>query len=138
MAFGFQRGSSFILEDTLSDPSGRFLFLKGSLGNISCTFANFHAPNQGQGSFLSATLLKLWDFASGCIVLAGDFNVPLDPHLDTSRGNSCIPYRRLALIRRRLLEAQLMNAWRIMHPRERFHSLFAPTSVLFENRLFFY
>lgn len=113
VAIGFRKGFSFALEDTLVDPFGRFLFLRGSLGSLPCTFANLYAPNQGQASFLSATLNKLRDFARGCIVLAGDFNILLEPLLDPSQGKSSISHRW------QLHKAQLMDTLRIMHSRER-------------------
>lgn len=119
VAIGFRTGSSFTLEDTLVDPFGRFIFLKGSLGNLPCTLANVYASNQGQASFLTSTLSKPRDFSHGCIVLAGDFNTPMEPSLDTSQGRSSIPHRRLAFLRKQLHESQLIDVWRIMHPREK-------------------
>lgn len=86
---------------------------------MPCTLATRYAPNHDQASFIAATLKKLGDFARGCIVLAGDFNTPLEPLQDTSQGSSCISHRRLAFIRRCLHEAQLMDIWRVVHPRMR-------------------
>lgn len=34
-------------------------------------------------------------FASGVLILGGDFNVTLNPGVDSSSGSSCIPYRAL-------------------------------------------
>lgn len=107
------------------DPYGRYLFLRGTLGRLKCTLANFYAPNHGQVSFLASTLTKLGDFAQGCVLLAGDFNVPLEPTLDTSLGRSCIPHRRLIYIRKMLHEAQLLDVWRIMHPNEKDYTHFS-------------
>lgn len=119
VAIGFWKGTAFILVDTLVDPFGRFIFLKDSLGNLQCTLANFYAPNQGQAMFLTATLNKLKEFAHGCIVLARDFIIPLEPTLDTFQGKSCVPHRRLPFIRKQIHKAQLMDVWRIIHPREK-------------------
>lgn len=116
VAIGFRRGTSFIVDDFLADPSGRFLFIRGSLGDFSCTLANLYAPNQGQANFMAATLTKLQNFARECIILRGHLNIPLEPILDTSQGKSCIPHRRLAYIRKLLHNTQLMDVWRIMHP----------------------
>lgn len=70
VAIGFRRGTSFNVDGFLADPFGRFLFLRGSLGNLPCTLANLYAPNQGQEHFIATTLNKLKEFA-GCIIMGG-------------------------------------------------------------------
>lgn len=46
VAIGFVKGVQFKLEERLQDPEGRFLFLKGILGEIECTLANIYAPDK--------------------------------------------------------------------------------------------
>lgn len=93
VAIGFRRGTLFTFDSMISDPLGRFLFIKGNLGNMPCTLATLYAPNRDQTSFVTTTLKKLTEFARGCVLLSGDFNVPLEPFLDTSLGKSCISHR---------------------------------------------
>lgn len=116
VAIGFRRGTAFSVEDLLADPLGRFLFIRGSLGDFSCTLVNLYVPNQGQADFMSTILTKLQDFARGCIILGGDLNVPLEPLIDASKGKSCTPHKRLAYIRRLMHNSQLIDTWRMMHP----------------------
>lgn len=116
VAIGLSCNTAFKLDKMLRDPMGRFLFLKGSLGSMPCTLANLYAPNRDQAGFLTTTLKKLRDFAQGCVLLAGDFNVPLEPCIDTSKGRSSISHNRLSFIRKQLQDSQLMDVWRIMHP----------------------
>lgn len=105
VAIGFRRGTAFTMESMLSDPFGRFLFLRGSLGRMPCTLATVYAPNRDQAGFITTTLKKLRDFARGCVLLAGDFNAPLEHILDTSQGRSSISHKRLSFI------AQLIDLW---------------------------
>lgn len=119
VAIGFRGGVSFKMESMLSDPTGRFLFLRGNPGGMLCTLAILYAPNRDQASFIASTLKKLRNFARSCVILAGDFNTPLEPSIDTSQGKSCISQKRLLYIRRRLFDSQLMDVWRITHPKER-------------------
>lgn len=107
VAIGFRRGTLFSVDDFLADPFGRFLFLKGSLGDLPCTLANLYAPNQGQADFIAATLTKLKEFARGCVIMGGDLNISLELVLDTSQGRSCISHRRLAYVRKQLHDTQL-------------------------------
>lgn len=102
VAIGFRRGTSFILDSMVSDPLGRYLFLRGSLGGgMPCTLATLYSPNRDQASFIDSTLTKLTDFAQGCVLLAGDFNLPIDPlllNLDAKLYAKVIANRLLPLI----------------------------------------
>ncbi|CAH2329350.1 Hypothetical predicted protein, partial [Pelobates cultripes] len=66
--------------------------------------------------FLKSTLAKLNDFSEGILVLGGDFNVPLDPILDSSTGHSSISQLHLRAIRRTLGEMDLADCWRTLNP----------------------
>lgn len=71
--------------------------------------------------------LKLRDFAHGCILLARDFNNPLEPSIDTSQGSSSISHKHVTYICKRLHDNQLMDIWRVMHPLAKgLHALLTP------------
>lgn len=127
VAIGFSRSISFRLSDMLADDSGRFLFLQGFIGNTQCTLANVYCPNQNQPTFFSQILTKLSHFAKGLIILAGDINMSLDPTIDTSQGRSNISFKRLKFVKRRLMDLQLMDVWRLLHPKEKDFSHFSTT-----------
>lgn len=61
VAIGFASGIRFVLEDRLTDPEGRFLFLKGKLGDEEYTLANVYAPNKNPMKYLKGILAKLGD-----------------------------------------------------------------------------
>lgn len=54
------------------------------------TLVNIYAPNSGQVIFLDNVLSVLQDFPSGLVVMGEDFNVRLDPKLDSSSGRSTL------------------------------------------------
>ncbi|CAH2224769.1 Hypothetical predicted protein [Pelobates cultripes] len=81
----------FQCTETQADPNGRYLFLKGTIVDHVYTFACLYGQNKQQHTFLSRTLTKLERFREGLLVMAGDLNLPLDPQMDTSRGQSAIP-----------------------------------------------
>lgn len=58
-------------QDTLIDPMGRYIFLRGLLGNTQITLATIYTPNENQASFLDSTLSKLQDFTLGQLILGG-------------------------------------------------------------------
>uniref|UniRef100_A0A8C5PIJ7 Reverse transcriptase domain-containing protein n=1 Tax=Leptobrachium leishanense TaxID=445787 RepID=A0A8C5PIJ7_9ANUR len=107
------------------DQNGRFLFLKGEIGGALYTFASIYLPNKGQYRSLSTILLKLSAFQEGTLVLAGDFNVALDPRCDTSTGTASLPPNIAGKMRRILDSYQLIDVWRALHGAEREYSYFS-------------
>lgn len=82
----------FKVTHQLADPQGRFLFLKGTWHNRQVTLANAYFPNSGHLAFCRRLVDELKGFATGCIILGGDFNIPLCPLQDTAYGKSSIFY----------------------------------------------
>lgn len=85
----------FQVTDTKIDEKGRYVFLKGTLGSRKLTLANIYAPNANHCSFLGVICDNLTLYREGLMALGGDFNVPLIPLSDTSKGSASIPYRTL-------------------------------------------
>lgn len=101
------------------DEEGRWLLVKGRCLGKLFTFATLYAPNRGQAAFLEEFLDNLMDFSDGALVVGGDWNLPLDPLMDTSQGKSSVPFATLRKIRRELLSWKLVDGWRILHPTEK-------------------
>lgn len=72
------------ISDVHRDPLGRFLFLKGTLHQRPITIVNVYAPNTQPVSFFHKTFQQFLTFQSGALIVGGDFNVALNPSLDTS------------------------------------------------------
>ena len=126
VAIGFIRGFGFTLEARMTDPEGRFLFLKIRIDNIMYTLANIYAPNVRPTQYLNKILGKLNNFAEGFIILMGDLNFVLNPTDDsTSRGRETKNVH-LQRIKHKLQECQLVDVWRINHPNEHNYTFFSP------------
>lgn len=106
----------FQLSDSLLDPEGRFVFIKGTYASKPITLANIYAPNEHQVSFFRKIGDLLTSFKEGIVLLGGDFNVPLNPNLDTSSGTSMLSYRALRQIKLELQGLALHDTWRTMFP----------------------
>lgn len=63
------------------NPEGRFLFIKGLLQGQCYTFA---APNTRTICYFVKTLRLLEKFREGVVIVGRDFNITLDPTLDTT------------------------------------------------------
>lgn len=101
-----------------TDPSGRYLFLKGMIDDVKVTLANFYAPNSQQDTFIKRHLKLLQDFSEGQLIIGGDLITPLLPTEDTSTGTSSIPRGARKVIHSALHAAQLIDVWRLFYPGE--------------------
>ena len=126
VAIGFTRGLGFTLEARLTDPEGRFLFLKIKLDNITYTLANIYAPNLHPIQYLSKILGKLNIFAEGHIILMGDLNFVLNPTEDSTSRGRVTKIEQLQRNKLKLHERQLVDVWRIFHPNEHDYTFFSP------------
>lgn len=73
-------------------------------------------PNLANVTFCQKIIRELMGFTSGLLILGGDFNIPLDPTVDSSSGKSCITYRALKRLTTMLNSLQLIDTWRFLHP----------------------
>lgn len=104
------------------DPQGRYLFLKGTLHKRPITTVNVYAPNT-QVTFFRKTL-QLLMFHSGTLIVGGDFNVAMNPSIDTSKGLSSLTYRALHAIRSQFSNMLLHDTWRTLHPKDKDFTFF--------------
>lgn len=75
---------TFKLHSETADPYGRYHILVCDVDSVTYTIANVYAPNVHQVRFLNQVLKKLREVQRGLLVLCGDFNLPSDPHMDSS------------------------------------------------------
>lgn len=68
--------ANFHLSESLIDPEGRFIFLKGSDASKPITLANIYCPNDHQVAFYRKICDLLASFQKELVLLGGNFNVP--------------------------------------------------------------
>ena len=73
------REASFELTDRLTDPGGRYLFLKGRYRGSTITLANVYFPNSSHLTFCKKIVGELEAFSSGCIILGGGLQLAIKP-----------------------------------------------------------
>lgn len=113
------KNAPFDLTEQMTDSDGRYIFLKGKYGGVPITIANVYFPNKAHLAFCNQLSHKLQEFSTGCVILGGDFNIPLNPLTDTSNGNTSIRYRTLKGIKNRLQSLRLIDSWRFPKPNGR-------------------
>uniref|UniRef100_A0A8D0BTJ7 exodeoxyribonuclease III n=1 Tax=Salvator merianae TaxID=96440 RepID=A0A8D0BTJ7_SALMN len=73
---------SFQVDNFKSDSLGRYIFLNGKIDSNKYTLASVYAPNSGQKKFIEDTLEELFKFATGNIIVGGDFNLIVNKQID--------------------------------------------------------
>lgn len=110
------KDAPFELTEQLTDPDGRFVFLKGTYGGAHLTLANAYFPNKSYLTFCKHIVKQLQGFTSGCLILGGDFNIPLNPLADTSTSKTSIKYKVLKKMKSLLHSLQLIDSWCFLNP----------------------
>lgn len=112
--------------DTTTDAEGRWVLVNGKCFGKDISLASIYAPNSGQVGFLEKMLEDVMEAAKGPVIVGGDFNLTLNPKMDTSKGRSTIAISGLRRLRKALREYQLMDVWRINNPIEKDYTYYSP------------
>lgn len=57
--------------------------------------------------------------------MGGDFNITLDPSLDTSLGKTFVSHEAIRYVKQRLRCLHLVDSWRVLHERDRDFSYYS-------------
>lgn len=68
----------------LSDKAGRFILVKGKIDQKDVTLLNVYAPPGSNMSFYKKVFNLIVTESYGVLICAGDFNLLLNPQLDTT------------------------------------------------------
>ena len=109
---------NFQLTAEIKDREGRFILIRGKIDHKEVTLLNVYMP-PGQDRSLHQKIFNLLvQEASGIVICGGDWNVQLQPKLDSTNlhkgknGNSLI-------MRKLLKESGMIDVWRDLHPSEK-------------------
>lgn len=83
------------------DPKGRYILIKGLIGQQRVTFVNVCFPSQAKTAFLEHILIIIDELVEGALVLGGDFNF-INDQSDTSLGLSYLSNAVLKCIKKSL------------------------------------
>lgn len=87
----YKKNSSFNHISTVTDPNGRFLIVTGYLYSMHVTIVNIYGPNLDDPGFFRKIFNKLTDLSNTNLIVAGDYNLVMDVHLDRSSSRDCAP-----------------------------------------------
>ena len=68
---------------TLVDPNGNFIIMELKMSDKTLTLASIYGPNDDKPQFYKALRKNINDFNNDNVVICGDWNLVLDPDMDT-------------------------------------------------------
>ena len=101
----------------IRDKESRFVLVKGKIDQREVTLFNIYAPPGSQISFFKKVFGLIALETYGTPICAGDFNVLLNPSLDTTNKNRKRNHNE-KLINKALRELGLNDVWRAVHGSE--------------------
>lgn len=98
----------------ISDKEGRFILVKGKIDHKEVTLLNVYAPPGSNISFYKKVFELITTESYGSLICAGDFNLLLNPHLDTTNTKrKRTPIERR--VKKMLSGLGLIDVWRYLH-----------------------
>lgn len=73
---------AYSLSQTITDPEGRYIMVKGDLEGTIVTLLSYYALNRDQLSFFQDQLQQLSHLFEGMLLNVEDYNITLDSSLD--------------------------------------------------------
>lgn len=119
---GRRRGVAILLPNSVhfellsetKDKDGRFVMVKGKIDQQEVTLLNVYAPQDGDRVFYKKIFDLIAFQSAGVLICAGDFNMILNPCLDTTNSK-----RKLTTserwIKKRIGDLGLIDVWRHFH-----------------------
>ena len=95
-ASGRRRGVATLISNTVNyehmseykDREGRFVMVTGKIEGIVTTFLNVYAPPGSDWSLYKHIIDLMTTKSQGILICGGDFNIRLNPKIDSSNGKS--------------------------------------------------
>ena len=121
----------------IRDKEGRYVIVKGKIDNNIVTLVNVYVPPGSDKTFLKSVFEIIVLENEGTLICAGDFNMVLNPKLDTT--NAKRNKTQLSkLVNISLIELGMFDVWRELHPLEKDYTHYsAPHSVYSRIDYFF-
>lgn len=122
-----RKGIPFIPLTTIADNRGRYIIVKGKLYGRQVILANVYGPNYDDPNFFSSLIGILPDITDNQLILGGDFNLVLHPHLDRSNlGPNSKLSKAGTVIHNFMKSYGLVEPWRNCNPITKQFSFFSP------------
>lgn len=101
---------------TMKDNEGRFILVRGKIDGHLFTLYNVYIPPGSDSNFYTQIIDRIATESQGTLVCGGDFNITLNPKIDSSGTRISLPQKTTKKINSLLSELGLIDIWRHLNP----------------------
>ena len=107
------------VEKVKADQSGNYIILEIDIQGKKITLVNLYGSNEDKPQFDNRLKQKYLEFQNDYVIMCGDWNLVLNPTIDTNN-YACIHNPRARQEVLKLLEEDnFVDTWRVMHENEK-------------------
>ena len=99
----------------VKDPNGNFIIMEIIVQKQKITLANIYGPNEDKPQFYNKLKQKIDEFENDNVIICGDWNLVLDPKVDTENYKSINNPNARAVVVSFLDNMDYMDAWRFLN-----------------------
>ncbi|XP_062396829.1 LINE-1 retrotransposable element ORF2 protein isoform X1 [Sardina pilchardus] len=109
----------------IKDREGRFILIKGKVNGNYFTLYNVYIPPGSNSDFHQKIIDRAVIESQGILLCGGDFNITLNPSLDSSNTRTSQPKKLTKKITSIISEVGLVDVWRFYNPSIRDYTHFS-------------
>ena len=99
----------------VKDLNGNFIIFEIIVQKQKITLANIYGPNEDKPQFYNNLKQKIDEFDNGNVIICGDWNLVLDPKVDTENYKSVNNPNVRAVVVSFLDNTDYMDSWRFLN-----------------------
>uniref|UniRef100_A0A669BP42 Reverse transcriptase domain-containing protein n=1 Tax=Oreochromis niloticus TaxID=8128 RepID=A0A669BP42_ORENI len=132
------RRLNFECVQEIGDKEGRFVLVKGYLEGTLTTLINVYAPPGSELKFFKQVFEMIVVEAQGTLILGGDWNVRLNPSLDSSNPHAPGLNKITKNIKLILKDLGLIDVWRELNPIKKDYTFFSHPHSFYSRLDYFF
>lgn len=93
--------------------------VNGSVDGVQFSLFNIYAPNNNEPNFMHNIFSNVLQHSSGILLLGGDFNCVMSPHMDRQPSSKTPPSQMSKVLKHFITELGLVDIWKSRFPRSK-------------------
>lgn len=121
-----------------SNKNGNFIILDMEIEGKKITLVSLYGPNDDSPQFYENVLQKVDEFENEEVIMCGDWNLVLDPHIDSENYLHINNPKARSIVLNLIKENNFKDSWRIMHENVRKYTWRRLNPIKKQSRLDFF
>ena len=106
--------SEYDISEIKKDPNGNFLITELKISGKKITLINIYCPNEDKPHFYNSVQQLVSDIGNENVIFCGDWNLVLDPYLDTENYRQINNPRGRSAVLNIIQENGYIDVWRVL------------------------